>query len=246
MIDHEFTVGDSPSIKVGVRSGRVRVEPGQPGMVRILVDTRDPTFEVVQRGDAISASGERGGRAEVTVHVPPAANIEVSTASADVEVVAGVGRLEVASASGDLRFDTATRLQVKSASGAIWGNRVDGEARCITASGDIQITQVADRADLSTASGDVVIDKSTGTLSIATLSGEIRVHRHTGPDLSVKSMSGGVRIGIPPRTRLELDATTLSGKVILPTSQPSSDPPEREMSVKVRLVSGDLRVVRAD
>jgi DUF4097 and DUF4098 domain-containing protein YvlB len=99
---------------------------------------------------------------------------------------------------------------------------------------------------LSTASGDVVIGKSTGTLSIATLSGDIRVDRHTGPDLNVKSMSGGVRIGIPPRTRLEVDATTLSGKVILPTPQPSSDPPEREMSVKVRLVSGDLRVVRAD
>ena len=246
MIDRELTVGESPSVKVGVRSGRVRVEPGEPGMIRVIVDTRDPTFEVIQRGDAIFASAERGGRADVTVHVPPMTDIEVATASADLTVVPPVGRLEIASASGNIGFDTAERLQVKTASGDIRGKAVNGEARCVTASGDIRIRIVDDRADLSTASGDVTIEQCAGSMSVATLSGDIRVDRLTGPDLNAKSMSGEVRVGIPPRTRLDLDASSLSGKVSLPSSNPSSEPPERETRVKVRLVSGSLRIVLAD
>jgi DUF4097 and DUF4098 domain-containing protein YvlB len=246
VIDREFPVGESPSVKIGTRSGRVRVEAGEPGVVRMLVDTRDPSFEVTQRGDAILASGERGGRADVTVYAPPMIDIEVATASADVSVVAPVGRLEVASASGDVVFDTALRLQMKSASGAVRGNGVDGEARCVTASGDIRIGTVGERADLSTASGDITIEQCQGSLSVATLSGDIQVGRHTGPDLNAKSMSGRVRIGIPPRTRLDLDANTLSGKVSLPSPSQSPEPPEREMSVKVRLVSGNLRIERVD
>jgi hypothetical protein len=81
---------------------------------------------------------------------------------------------------------------------------------------------------------------------VATLSGDIRVGRHTGPDLKAKSMSGGVRIGIPPRTRLDLDANTLSGRVSLPSPGTGDEPPEREMGVKVRLVSGNLRIDRVD
>jgi DUF4097 and DUF4098 domain-containing protein YvlB len=246
VIDHEFPVGESPSVKIGTRSGRIRVEAGEPGVVRVLVDTRDPTFEVTKRGDAILASGARGGRADVTVHAPPMIDVEVSTASADVAVVIPVGRLEVASASGDVVFDTATRLQAKSASGTVRGNGVEGEARCVTASGDIRIGIVGQRADLSTASGDIVIEQCNGALSVASISGDIRVERHTGLDLNAKSMSGGVRIGIPPRTRLDLDASTLSGKVSLPSSVPSPEPPEREISVKVRLVSGNLRIDRVE
>ena len=246
MIDRDFPVGESPSVKVGIRSGLVRVEPGPPGMVRVVVDTRDPGFEVTQRGDVIHASSDKGGRADVIVHAPPHIDVEVSTASADVNLTVDVGRLEVATASGDVTFDTAERLQMKSASGTVRGHQVTGEARCITASGDIRIVTVGERADLSTASGDITIEECRGSLSVATLSGDIRVGRLTGPDLNAKSMSGGVRIGIPPRTRLDLDANTLSGRVSLPSPGPVEEPPVREMGIKVRLVSGNLRIDRVD
>jgi hypothetical protein len=57
-------------------------------------------------------------------------------------------------------------------------------------------------------------------------------------------MSGDVKIGIPARTRVELDAQSLSGKVSLPEPSPRAAP-EREIALKVRLVSGDLKVERA-
>ncbi|MGH8871564.1 MAG: DUF4097 family beta strand repeat-containing protein [Acidimicrobiia bacterium] len=246
MIEREFPVDDSPVVKIAIRSGRVGVESGEPGVVRFVVDTSDPTFDIRQPADAIVASGERGGRAFVTVRVPSMANVEIATASGDINVSTPVGRLDASTASGDIDFDTTHRLQAKTASGGVRGKLVEGEANCVTASGDVRITQTLDRADFSTASGDVTIGVCSGSLFCATLSGNIRVDELTGPSVKIKSVSGGVRLGIPPRTRLDLDASSLSGRIRLPSTNPSPEPPEREISAKVRLVSGDLRIDRLD
>lgn len=243
MIEHRFAV-DDPTLDIVIRSGDVRVDTGEPGFVDITVDTQDPTFEVRQRGDVIIASGERGGRAYVRARVPAGSSLDLTSASGDIRVTVPVDRLDVSTASGDIGFDSAQRLQVKTASGSVRGNRVEGEARCTTASGDLAIARLDDRADLSTASGDIGIGHASGDTSCATLSGDIRIDRFDGPSLSTKSMSGSIRLGIPPRTRLELDANSLSGKVRVPASSPSPEPPEREVRVTVRLVSGDLRIDR--
>lgn len=245
MIEQELPVGESAAVKISIRSGRVVVETGSPGRARFSVDTRDPSFEIQQRGETIVASGERGS-AFVTVWVSPMTNVEVSTASADITVAPPVGRLEIATASGDIVFDTASRLQVKTASGDLQGNGVDGEARCVTVSGDIRISHVGERANLSTASGEIVVDRCEGALTCSTVSGGIRVREQTGASLNAKSMSGSVRVGLLPRTRLDLDANSLSGRIKLPPPSLDSEPPEREIEVKVRTVSGDLRIDRID
>jgi DUF4097 and DUF4098 domain-containing protein YvlB len=102
-----------------------------------------------------------------------------------------------------------------------------------------------DRADLSTASGDVRIGMCAGVVTCATLSGDVRIEQVTGPAAKFKSMSGDVKIGIPPRTRVELDAESMSGKVSLPDPSSRPEPPQREIALKVRLVSGDLKIERA-
>ncbi len=244
MIESEFTIEDA-TVLVAIRSGHIAVEQGDVGMVTITVDTSDSTFEVRRRGDAIVASGERGGRAYVTARVPAGAKVELSSASGDMRGSVPLDRLDASTASGDLTFDTVERLQVKTASGDVKGESVTGEARAITASGSISITRVLDRADLSAASGDITIGEASGSLSCATLSGDIRVGRIEGPSLDMKTMSGTVRVGVPAGTRLELDASSLTGKIGLPTASPSPKAPEREVSIKARLVSGDLRIDRA-
>jgi DUF4097 and DUF4098 domain-containing protein YvlB len=245
VIERRFSVVD-PTVQVRIRSGHVTVETGEPGEVVVAVDTNDPTFDVRQRGDVIIASGDRGGRAYVTVNVPVGANLDLSSASGELRIAPALDRLDVSSASGGLTFDAVRRLQVKTASGDVRGNSVDGEARCVTASGSLSFSRLADRADLSTASGDITIGQASGDLSFASISGDIRIDRLDGPSLSAKSMSGNVRVGIPPRTRLDLDANSLSGRIRLPAPNPNPEPPDREMNVKVRLVSGDLRIDRVD
>ena len=244
MIDRELAVDDNPTIRITIRSGRVNVESGEPGMARFKVDTNDPTFEIRQAADAIVASGDRGGRVFVTVSVPPLTDMEIGTASGDVDIDPPLGRLDVTTVSGEVQFETVERLQARTTSGGIRGRRVEGEASCVTTSGDIKVSEIIESADFSSRSGSVVIGSCSGTVSCATLSGNIRIEELSGPTGRIKSMSGGVRLGIPRRTRLELDANTLSGKVTLPTPSPSPEPPEREISLKVRLVSGNLKIER--
>ncbi len=132
MIDRELTVDDTPTIRVTIRSGRVNVEGGKPGLVRFKVDTTDPTFEIRQAADAIVASSDRGGRVFVTVSVPPMTDMEIGTASGDVDIDPRLGRLDVTTVSGEVEFETVERLQARTTSGGIRGKRVNGEATCVT------------------------------------------------------------------------------------------------------------------
>jgi DUF4097 and DUF4098 domain-containing protein YvlB len=243
VIDREFSVEGSPVVRVNIRSGRVSVEEGEPGIVRLRVDSSDPRFEIHQRLDTIEATG--GGRTYATVTVPPLAEVEIESSSGDITANGPLARLAASTASGNIDFQTTERLRAKTASGQIRGNRVDGEAECVTASGSIKISRLMERTDLSTASGEVRLGECAGVIHCATLSGSVRVERVTGPAAKFKSMSGDVKLGIPPRTRVELDAESMSGKVSLPEPSARTEAPERELALKVRLVSGDLKVERA-
>jgi DUF4097 and DUF4098 domain-containing protein YvlB len=242
VIDREFSVEGNPVVRVNIRSGRVSVEQGQAGVVRLRVDSSNPRFEIHQRLDTIEASG--GGTTYATVSVPPLAEVEIESSSGHIAVNTPLARLDASTASGNIDFQTTERLRAKTASGRIRGDLVDGEAQCVTASGSIKISRLMDRAELSTASGDVRIGECAGPVQCATLSGTVRIEQMTGPTAKFKSMSGDVKVGIPPRTRVELDAESMSGKVSLPEPSPRAEPPEREIALKVRLVSGDLKIER--
>jgi DUF4097 and DUF4098 domain-containing protein YvlB len=242
VIDREFSVEGSPVVRLTIRSGRVNVEQGEAGVVRLRVDSSNPRFEIHQRLDTVEASG--GGRTYATVSVPPLAEVEIESSSGDIAVNTTLARLDASTASGNIDFQTTERLRAKTASGRIRGDLVDGDAQCVTASGSIKISRLMDRAELSTASGDVRIGECAGPVHCATLSGTVRIEQMTGPTAKFKSMSGDVKVGIPPRTRVELDAESMSGKVSLPEPSSRAEPPEREIALKVRLVSGDLKIER--
>jgi DUF4097 and DUF4098 domain-containing protein YvlB len=178
------------------------------------------------------------------VSVPPLAEVEIESSSGHIAVNTPLARLDASTASGNIDFQTTERLRAKTASGRSRGDLVDGEAQCVTASGSIKISRLMDRAELSTASGDVRIGECAGPVHCATLSGTVRIEQMTGPTAKFKSMSGDVKVGIPPRTRVELDAESMSGKVSLPEPSSRAEPPEREIALKVRLVSGDLKIER--
>ncbi|MGA7098065.1 MAG: DUF4097 family beta strand repeat-containing protein [Acidimicrobiia bacterium] len=246
MIEREFEVGDTPAVQVTIRSGGVQVDRGGPGRVRVVADTNSRDFILEQLGGRVVARAPRGERVSVTVVVPPGTDLEVSTASGDVHARVDLGKFEVSTASGDVYFEKAATLVAKSASGSVRGDTVTTEGRCVTASGDIRIARLPDRASLSTASGDVVVDEAGGNLTCATVSGDMRIDLMTGPTFESKSMSGNTRIGIPARTRVDLEANSLSGKIRLPTPSEQPQPPEREVTVRIRTVSGNIRIDRID
>jgi DUF4097 and DUF4098 domain-containing protein YvlB len=256
-MEKSFQVGADAALDVRIASGKVEIQRGSPGSIVVRGRGDTDNLIVEQHGSTVWVSSEPRstqisqrihigvGRAVfLSIEVPEGIDVDVSVASADVECDPQPARLNVNSASGDIRFTDAGDLTVKTASGDVHGNSVTGKLSFVSASGDLHIESIGDRAALSTASGDIRIGEASGPITTSTMSGDVSVRRFGSDDFSAKSMSGSVEIGIPAGTSVDLDATTLSGDILLPEPQDSPPSPSGTTDIKVRLVSGDLKIRR--
>lgn len=247
MINKEFQVGTNAEVDVHIHSGRVEVKTGSPGSISVEVETSDPGFIVEKRGDLIFVSSDKNtgwlsrGSAHVSIVVPEATDATIGTASGKVECRGNLGRVEVKTASGSIDVENAAVLVAKTASGTMRASDVSGDLRASSASGNIRVEKASGSANLSSASGDVRLAESTGTVNASTASGDIKIYEFTGSSATFKSMSGDVMIGIPAGSKVDLDATLLSGRLKLPKPSGESES-TRHMTVRAKLVSGDLTV----
>lgn len=249
MITERFEVGGNAAIDVRIKSGRIEVTTGPAGIITVEADTGDPRFTIEQTGDRIYIASDRQAgwlaarSAHVVASVPEGTEVSIETASAKVDCEGLLGIVEVKTASGDVAFDHVESALVKTASGDIRAGRVDRDIKVASASGDTSVKH-CDRGDFSSASGDIRVETATDSLSASTSSGDMSIGRFVGTRVSFKSMSGDLRVGVPTGTKLDLDATTLSGKLNLPKPSDSPAPTERQMSIQAKLVSGDLTIKR--
>jgi DUF4097 and DUF4098 domain-containing protein YvlB len=204
---------------------------------RVVVSLRDKNkFGISFSGGGFSLGsfvfGNDGLR--VIARVPHGASVKVKTASADTQLSGHYGALEVNSASGDVRVrgEVAEDATVKTVSGDVVLERVDGNLSVQCVSGDVRARAVA------------------GSVDTKSVSGDIRVEAVTAGDVRFSSVSGDIEIGIAPGSLLDVDAGSTSGD--LSSEVPlASEPPPGEGSaapmvvLRGRTVSGDVRVYRA-
>lgn len=250
MIHETFSIDGTPDLEIRVESGRVEVVEGTDGEVDVKVDTKSPGFIVEQRGNAILVSSDRNsswlsrGSAYVVVEAPAGSDLRVSVASASVEAALPLGKVEIKTASGNIDLNSAETLVVKTASGDLDVERVSRALRYTTASGDLRAENVGGSLVVSTASGDVHVERSDATIEMNTASGDAYITRFEGRSANFKAMSGDIDLGIPTGTNVELDVTLLSGKLRLPETERTGRPPERQMSVRAKLVSGNFTITQ--
>ncbi|HEX6221574.1 MAG TPA: DUF4097 family beta strand repeat-containing protein [Acidimicrobiia bacterium] len=248
MIHETFSVEGTPDLEVRFESGRVEVRDGPVGKVDVKVDARSPGFIVEQRGNAILVSSDKSsswlsrGSAYVVIETPSGSDLSVSVASASVEADLPLGKTEIKTASGDIDINSAETLVVKTASGDLDVRSVDRALRFSSASGDLRVEKASGSVVATTASGDVHIEDTDAILEMSTASGDAYITRFEGRSASFKAMSGDVDLGIPLGSNVDLDVTLLSGKLRLPDSEPRGRPPERQMSIRAKLVSGDFTI----
>jgi len=184
----------------------------------------------------------------VRIRCPEGADLDCSTASADVSGQGRLGEVEVKTASGDVAVEHVAGLRVQSASGDVRGATVDGEARLQTVSGDVRLGTVGGAVSATLVSGDLAIDAADTDLSAKTVSGDQRIGAVREGQIKLQSVSGDVRVGVRPGTRLHLDVNSTSGDVsseLDVKDRPSDTPSGSEARLVAKTVSGDVEITRA-
>ena len=205
MIKEAFSVGDRPDIDVRIPSGRIEVKPGEPGTVTVEIETTDPSIKVEQRGDQIQVSSDKNtgfstawrGSTYVVVFTPDGSNLDIGTASANIESSARLQDVNIKTASGDITLDDAESINIKTASGDARIRSAQSDVKVSTASGDVRIGDVEGKVNFSSASGDLAIESCRGSVNASTASGDVNVGWLSGRRINLKSMSGAADIGIP-------------------------------------------------
>jgi DUF4097 and DUF4098 domain-containing protein YvlB len=256
-------------IRVGLGSGDVQIEASSAPRTEVeLIALRDDEATRAAIAEATVEARERGDRTEVVVdiprkggwsflgrgpsigvrvHCPHGAEVDVSTASADVTASGALGDVEAKSASGDIAFGVVGAFRATTASGDVSVDEVGGEGNVKTASGDVGIRLAHGPLSLNLASGDAIVGEAKGPLSVATVSGDQEIGAVEAGEIKLQSVSGDVRVGVRPGRRLWIDATSVSGS--MSSELATGDTPEWsgdvEIEVRARTVSGDVRIVRA-
>ncbi|MCB0956687.1 MAG: DUF4097 family beta strand repeat-containing protein [Ilumatobacteraceae bacterium] len=248
---HErWPVGAHPVLDVGVPSGSVEVRVGEAGWVQAsLESSAADDFEMSAAGDHVtirhpSRWSMRGRSCRLTVTVPSGCDVQIDAASATIRLVGSLGGARVRTASGDLTFDRLSQLDATSASGDISGDTVEGDASLTAISGNCALRRVGGSLRAGLTSADLRVDACDGDVTVGTTSGTTRIGHCGGSDISVRSVSGDVRLGLPSGIRVEADLSTVSGRARLPDAAPSTGE-RRPVHLKVKTVSGDIRIERS-
>ena len=247
-----FEISGSPRLVLRVPAGEVRVVPGPSGevVVRCRGSEHESRISIEGRGDTITVEPERIGWGrwasvdlEIAVGAPP--EVRARLASANLVVDTAARSLDASSASGSVTAGVVEGpVTARLASGDLVVSSVGGRFDVATASGDVRVGAVGGAIDVKAASGDVSLGVVAGDASLRTASGDVTVSRFEGSRFDAKTISGGVRVGVPSGRRYSVSLQSLSGEVHtdFPVSGEDGAPAAR---LAVGSISGDIRISAA-
>jgi DUF4097 and DUF4098 domain-containing protein YvlB len=241
-IDLETAEGTETVVEVSAspeleEEARIEIHPKRDGHeVSVIIEKRSGLF--------------RAMREDVRVRVtsPPGADVEVSTASADVDARGDFGGAQINTASGDVEFEhVGGQAQVNSASGDVKLERVEGPLTVNTASGDLEVGRLQGEGKVRAASGDVSIFEADASLKVQTASGDVEVESVREGDVVLQTASGDIEVGIKQGSKLWIDAKSMSGETSseLELGDAPTDGEGPLVEVRATAMSGDIKVKRA-
>ena len=257
-------------LRVTSPAGRVTVETWHEPRVEVEVTALRGDDGTRQAADEtrIEAS-ERGGRHEIVIEVPKRegrfgflgrspelgieircpedADVQLTTHSSDLVGRGPLGEVNVKSASGDLSLGDARALAFSTASGDLSVGAIVGTLTAKSASGDIDVRSVGGPATVSTVSGDVRLGSTDDTTLVNAVSGDIDLES-SGAAARISAVSGDVSVAARAGLALWIDAQSVSGTMhsdLDVADLPPADAGEAPVELRVRTVSGDVRISRS-
>lgn len=177
-----FNVGANGQLDLESLSGGVTVRrgTGRDLVVEIIRESRGTTDATAKEGlaEVRAVSEERGGRVTVRTVYPSRRGRSDYSVNVDYIVSAPAG----------------TSVSIRSISGEVVAEGIDGELSIKNTSGDVKVTGAPRLTSASTASGDITLLNvgAEGLLEASTLSGEILATNVKARRLSLGAISGTV------------------------------------------------------
>ncbi|WP_159623536.1 DUF4097 family beta strand repeat-containing protein [Ruania rhizosphaerae] len=231
-------------------AARVRVE--------FVGDRLEVEAPLARTGFFTSFGGPKMG---VSVVVPIGSDAVLETGSGSVRTTGDLGAIQTKTGSGAIRLAHGSSVEATCGSGDVAVGSV-GSVRVTTGSGGITVSE-ADEARLRTGSGTMSVDvvraieasSGSGDVIIGTLgewatlksgSGDHIVRQVGRGEVSAKTASGDISVGVAPGSAAMLDCSTVSGTMrseLEPGDAPDSD--ADGVVLRLRSVSGNVTVRRA-
>lgn len=183
----------------------------------------------------------------VTVRAPAGSHVTARSGSGDVVVSGTAGRIDLTTGSGRIAVDQANAAaRVETGSGPVRLGPMAAGVRTKSGSGDVEIMSVGGASTVVTGSGDVWLGAVTDDLLVRTGTGAVTIANATAGQVELHTGSGGIRVGIPPGNRAEIDLSSGSGEarseLDLSTRPPDAGPGLR---IRGRTGSGTALVTAA-
>ena len=268
---HAFDAPGRAAVRVEIPAGGLSVETWAEPRVEVEVAAArgDDRSTAAAEETRVSAA-ERGGRQEiavrapkretgmlgvawgrapelaVTVRCPEGTDLDLATHSADLEARGRLGAVSAHSASGDASLEDSGALSYTTASGDLNAGAVESALAVKSASGDVDVRSVGATASVNTVSGDVRLGETAGPVAVKTISGDVELEA-TGAGVVVSTVSGDASVAAAPGLVLWIDAQSVSGKMgsELEVDNEPSVPGQAAVELRIRTVSGDVRVSRS-
>ncbi|HET9420661.1 MAG TPA: DUF4097 family beta strand repeat-containing protein [Nocardioides sp.] len=203
MTTHQFETLEPVDLYVENGSGSVTITADDTTETTVEVTGRHAEEAVVsQDGKQISViapklrSGFLGGdsKLDMAITVPTDSTLAVKTGSASVSATGSYSGGQVKSGSGDITIEI-----------------LDGPAAVETGSGDIRVDTADQELKVKSGSGDVKVQYAGGAIAVSTGSGDVEIGTSNAPAV-VKTGSGDLDLG---ESRDDVAMSTGSGDMVI-------------------------------
>lgn len=205
---------------------------------RVTVVAEDRTDVLVTRGVATTDDDPNrmqvAGANGVEARVPHGTDVVVGAGSGRVRLQGPLGAVSVTAESGRVGIERAERVDVRVASGRVDIDHCEGLCRVISKSGRTTIGS-AGPTDVMVDSGAIVAHRVAGPARLKTTSGRIDVALPGAFDVEAESVSGRIRISVPPDVHPEITLSS-NGRTSVGVE------PGRDCTIRARSVSGRLEI----
>lgn len=213
--DDAFEVGESPRLEVRSFNGRVRVNAGEPGTIRVRAKLSNPSgveYSAVQEGDLVRVEAKPRRRSGGFLH---GLFGQGSGASIDVTVPVSTGvNLATSNRPVELR-GTEEGGTVETSNACIQVEEVKGNLNAQTTNGRIAVERFKGRAELVTTNGRVTVEKGHGQFDVKTTNGRIGFQGSFDPGgrNALITSNGRIEVALNAEPSLKVEASTVNGRI---------------------------------